>query len=78
MKYKLGELIKDLNVTKKEVTDLLKQHFGGSKSHNTTLADEELDVIFDYFTQKNELESFDAYFAEMSSQSTEEEKKEET
>ncbi len=63
MKYKLGELIKDFNVTKKEVTQLLKEQFSGVKNNNTVLTEEELDYIFDSFTQANAVENFDEYFA---------------
>ncbi len=63
MKYKLGELIKDFNVTKKEVTDLLKEHFSGTKNNSTILTEEELNYIFECFTLKNSVESFDEYYA---------------
>ncbi|MCR5636025.1 MAG: translation initiation factor IF-2 [Clostridiales bacterium] len=63
MKYKLGELIKDFNVTKKEVTDLLKEQFSGTKNNSTILTEEELNYIFECFTLKNSVESFDEYYA---------------
>ena len=43
--------------------DLLGEYFEEPKKHMTALEEKELDVIFETFTQQNEVESFDAYFA---------------
>ncbi|MGN0550296.1 MAG: translation initiation factor IF-2 [Acutalibacteraceae bacterium] len=63
IKYRVHEVAKDLNVPSKDVIALLKEHFGETKKHMTALTEDELDVVFDYYTQKNQLESFDEYFA---------------
>lgn len=62
-KYKVHEVAKDLNVKSGDIVDLLKQYFPDPKKHSTVLESEELDVIFDSFTQTHAVESFDEYFA---------------
>ena len=64
IKYRVHEVAKDLNVPSKEVIDLLQKHFGEVKKHMTALTEEELDVIFEHYTQLKALPNFDAYFAE--------------
>ena len=63
IKYKLSEVAKDLNVTNKEVADVLKAQLGVVKKPATALTEEELNIVFEHYTQKNKVESFDAYFA---------------
>lgn len=62
IKYRLHEVAKDLNLQNKDVIDLLAKYSDTPKKHMTALTDEELNVIFDYFTQQNQIENFDAYF----------------
>ncbi len=62
IKYRLHEVAKDLNLQNKDVIDLLAKYSDTPKKHMTALTDEELNVIFDYFTQQNQVENFDAYF----------------
>ena len=71
IKYRLSEVAKDLNVSNKEVADVLKARMNVVKKPATVLTEEELNVIFEHFTQANAVENFDAYFA--SSASKEEE-----
>jgi translation initiation factor IF-2 len=63
IKYKVHEVSKDLGVNSKKVTEILNQYCGVSKKSQTALEENELDVIFDYFTQDASLENFDSYFA---------------
>ncbi len=63
VKYRVHEVAKDLNVPSKDVIALLGQHFDTQKKHMTALTEEELNVVFEHFTQKNQVESFDSYFA---------------
>lgn len=63
IKYRVHEVAKDLNVPSKEVIELLGKHFEEPKKHMTALTPEELDIVFEYFTQKNKVESLDAYFS---------------
>ena len=63
IKYRVHEVAKDLNVPSKDIINLLGKHFDTPKKHMTALTEEELNVVFEHFTQKNQVESFDAYFA---------------
>lgn len=63
IKYKLGELAKDLNLPNKDVVTLLGD-FGADKKHTSVLSQEELNFVFDAVTKKYETESFDKYFVE--------------
>ncbi|MDO4566958.1 MAG: translation initiation factor IF-2, partial [Oscillospiraceae bacterium] len=63
IKYKLGELAKDLALTNKEVIAALKS-YGTDKKHTTALAEEELDFLFDSLTQQRPVESLESYFVE--------------
>ena len=63
IKYKLSEVAKDLNVSNKEVADVLKNRLNVIKKPATALSEEELNVVFEHFTQANAVSSFDEYFA---------------
>lgn len=63
VKYRVHEVAKDLNVPSKDVIDLLGKHFDTPKKHMTALTEQELNVVFEHFTQKNQVKSFDEYFA---------------
>ncbi len=63
IKYKVKEVATDLNVSAKDVIAVLEQYCKVTKKTMTSLEESELDVIFDYFTQKNAVENFNAYFA---------------
>ena len=62
-KYRVHEVAKDFDKPSKAVIDLLGEYFKEPKKHMTALEEKELDVIFETFTQQNEVESFDTYFA---------------
>lgn len=62
IKYRVHEVAKDLGVASKEVIELLKNYLGEEKKHMTALTEEELNVIFECYTQKNRVKSFDEYF----------------
>ncbi|MBR1863078.1 MAG: translation initiation factor IF-2 [Ruminococcus sp.] len=62
-KIKLSELAKDLKLTNNDVIDCLTALDGTVRKTQTALSEKELSYVFEYFTQKNQVESFDAYFA---------------
>lgn len=68
-KYRVHEIGKDFNIKSNDVLDILTARFGESKNtHMTALTNEELDYLFEYFTQKNASGDVVAsYFAEMDS-----------
>ncbi len=63
IKYKLNEVAKDLNVPNKEVAEVLKNRMNVIKKPTTTLTEEELNMVFEHYTQQNSVSSFDEYFA---------------
>ncbi|WRS27132.1 translation initiation factor IF-2 [Oscillospiraceae bacterium MB08-C2-2] len=62
-KYRVHEVAKDLKVPSKDIIDLLGEHFKEPKKHMTALEPVELSVILEHYTNKNSVESFDAFFA---------------
>ncbi|MGI5854855.1 MAG: translation initiation factor IF-2 [Candidatus Merdivicinus sp.] len=64
LKYRVHEVARDLNVSKKEIIDLLDSYFGGEpRKHATALTEEELNVVFEHYTQGKQVPNFDQYFA---------------
>ena len=63
MKYKVHELAKDLGVSSKVVSEVVEKYCKTVRKSMTSLEEEELNVVFDYFTQENSVENFNAYFA---------------
>ncbi len=74
VKYRVHEVAKDLGVASKDIIALLKEKLGVEKKHMTALSSDELSFIFEYFTQKNQVENFDKYFAQMKPENKTEEK----
>lgn len=71
IKYKVSEVAKDLNVPSKAVIEAIKECCGVTKKSGNVLTDEELNIVFEYFTQKNQVENFDKYYASRDSVETE-------
>ncbi|MBQ2758912.1 MAG: translation initiation factor IF-2 [Clostridia bacterium] len=63
VKYKVHEVAKDFDVKSNAVVDLLKKFSDTAKKSQTSLTTDELDIIFDHFTQENSVKSFDAFFS---------------
>ncbi len=63
IKYKVKDVAADLNVSAKDVIAVLEKHCNVTKKTMTSLDENELNVVFDYFTQKNSVENFNSYFA---------------
>ena len=64
VKYRVYEVAKDLGLTSKDIINLVKEYTGVEKKHMTALSEEELNIIFEYYTQHNQVESFYNYFAQ--------------
>ena len=62
-KYRISEVAKDLNVPMKELVELLEKQFPGEKKRTTALSNEELNFVFETYTQKNQMDSLDSYYA---------------
>jgi len=63
-KYRVHEVAKDLNVPSKELLDLLGKYFpDDQRKHMTALTEQELNVVFDYYTSRRQMEDLGEYFA---------------
>lgn len=77
IKYKIHQVAKDLNVPSKDVIDAVSEYCKVTKKSMTALDESELNAVFEHFTQKNQVASFDEYFASnKAEETTKEEKKE--
>ncbi len=63
IKYKVGDLAKDLNLPNKDIISALG-NLGADKKHTTALTEGELDLIFNTLTREHMAKSFDEYFVE--------------
>ena len=63
IKYRVREVAKDLNISNKEVIDTLGKYFPEPKKYMTALEENELDIVFETFTQERNLDSFEEYFS---------------
>ena len=68
IKYRVREVAKDLDIPNKDVIDILAKYFPEPKKYMTALTEEELDVVFEAFTQQRSMKSLDEYFAQRASQ----------
>ena len=78
IKYRVHDVAKDLDVPNKEVLDILSKYVKEPKKHMTALEENELDIVFDRFTQDHAAQNFDAYFATRNAAKTEEKPAEKT
>lgn len=63
-KYKVSDLAKDICVSNNEVVQLLANAFGDSgKKPASSLSDEEINYVLEFYTQKTQVTGFEEYFA---------------
>ncbi|MCH5324405.1 MAG: translation initiation factor IF-2 [Eubacterium sp.] len=62
-KYRVNELAKDLKVTAAEISALLAEQLGVQKKTQASLTEEEISFVLEKYSQDNQVESFDAFFA---------------
>ncbi len=62
-KIKAYEISKGFGIPSKDVVKVLHDYNVSDKNHMSALEENELNVIFEYFTQKNQVEDFSALFA---------------
>ena len=70
IKLRLSEVAKNLNVSNKDVAEVLKKYLNVTKKPAGILNEEELNIIFEYFTQSAGVPNFDKYFASANSEDT--------
>ena len=63
IKYKLGDLAKDMNLPNKDVITVLEPLEGQARKHTTVLTEDELDFFFNAITQQRQAKDLNAYFA---------------
>lgn len=62
-KYRVHEVAKDFGMTSKAVSEILTEYAKEPKNHMQVLEREELDIIFEYLTQHNQVGSLEELFA---------------
>ena len=63
IKYRINMVAKDFNVPSKKIIEILTQYATAPKNHQQVLSVQELDIIFEYLTIHNQIESFEEVFA---------------
>lgn len=58
-KYRVHEVAKDFKTTSKVITQILTDYATTPKNHMQVLEQHELDLIFEYLTQHNQMESLE-------------------
>ena len=62
-KIKLTDAAKDLQLSVQELSDFFEKHGDGKKKSGSSITEQEMNLALEYYTQKNNVDSFDAYFA---------------
>ncbi|MBO7208593.1 MAG: translation initiation factor IF-2 [Clostridia bacterium] len=76
-KIKISSFAKDLGVDKNEVMELLTKFGSKAKTTSSSISNNELDIILEYFTQKHQVEEFDFILKKLDEKPKKEKKKEE-
>ena len=63
LKYRLKEVASDFDVAPKQIAQIMEMFFEKPKSNTQVLTEEELNVVFDYITQTNQIESLEVVYA---------------
>ena len=63
IKYRLRDVAADFGVAPKEIAQILEKYCEKPKSNTQVLTTEELNVVFDYMTQHNQIKSLEQVFA---------------
>ena len=62
-KYRVHEVAKDFKMPTKTVTEILTEYSETPKNHMQVLTEDELDMVFEYITQHNQIASLEEVFA---------------
>ena len=62
-KYRVHEVAKDFKVPTKKITEILTKYATTPKNHMQVLTIAELDIIFEYLTMNNQIESIEEIYA---------------
>ena len=61
-KYRIHEVAKDFGVPTKTISEIVAKYFETPKNHMQALEEEQLDVIFEYMTINNQIDSLEEVF----------------
>ncbi len=76
VKYRVHEVAKDFKLNSKEIANILTEYATAPKNHMQVLEENELDIIFEYLTQHNQLEDISEIFKVDTNKESEEKKDE--
>ncbi len=62
-KIKLTDAAKDLQISVQELTEFFEANGGEKKKKGSSITEQEMNLALEYFSQKSNVDSFDAYFA---------------
>ncbi len=62
-KFKITEVAKDLGTAAQQLVDTISEKMGLAKKTGGSLTEEELNTVLEIYTQDNQVDSFDEYFA---------------
>ena len=65
IKYRVHEVAKDFKLTSKDISQVLTDYATAPKNHMQVLEGNELDLIFEYLTQKNQIADLAEVFADV-------------
>lgn len=63
VKYRIKEVAADFGMQPKQIAAIVEKYFEKPKSNTQVLEDDQLNVIFDYLTQTNQIDSLEQVFA---------------
>ena len=63
IKYRVHEVAKDFKMNSKDIVQILTEYATAPKNHMQVLEENELDLIFEYLTQHNQMEDLAEVFA---------------
>ena len=63
VKYRVKEVAADFGMQPKQIAEIIGKFFEKPKSNTQVLTEEELNVVFDYITQTNQIESLEVVFS---------------
>ncbi len=77
VKYRLKEVASDFGVAPKEIAEIISKYYEKPKSNTQVLTEEELNTVFDYMTQHNQIKSLEQVYAVQPKEAPKEAPKEE-
>ena len=63
-KIKVHDIAKSFNLPSKDIMNILSEYSTPPKSHSAVMTEEEISIVLDYLTQKNQISSIEVIFAD--------------